>query len=991
MFRGFIFKPVLFLVLLLPNKSFGQQLLYHFQQFTANDGLPSSEVHQVLRDSRNFMWFATDHGVCRYDGYNFETFDLPFNSILSLYEDSKNRIWAASFSGQLFYYENGKFYDYKYNDLVVRVTDQIPINRIYVDSLDNVFVSTTAPDCFVINKGGQVEKLFEPNINCTFKDIETDKGGLFSYASGSFMSKGEQFFKLGHNHSIISILSRGKNYKINFPKIITGTKMGAFNLNDGSIVFYCGFYLFRILSNGNYSFRKFNSYILDAKELNSGNLFVATIQNGLYIINRSNKAIENYFQTMTITSIEKDYEDGIWISTAQAGAFYLSSFKIKHLAESGIIIDQKIFCLTINPDSSIWAGEEAGKILEFNYNKKINYFELPAVSITGIFNNVFPKTLFVSVGDIPNIEASNIPTYQFKGIKFVLFQGSSGILKFKGNILIGRSSGIFKLNFPKKKTERINKEIFRVSSLFQDHNNDLLVGNVLGLWKFLNNKLEPYDSSRPIFNTRITDINEYVGKYLLLGTRGKGLVFAFRDSIYQIELKNGLASNNIRKIFVDENIIWLATNRGISRMTIQSLDPFRYDIRNISVEDGLLSNEVNDIKRLDSNIIIATNRGVSFFRRNLYSEKQQLPVPLYITGVKINNLDTVISQQYNLYRSSRNISISYVGLSYRKDANIEYRYRLLGIDSSWVYTKSTQIQFNPIPYGTYTVQIEARRLGEEWNENNIVSVTINCQAPFWRTTWFGITAFLFMGFLMLLFFIGRTKKIKLREKERTGLNKKLAEMELKALRAQMNPHFIFNVLNSIQYFIMHNENEAAQTYMSKFAKLVRQTLDNSRSTFISLADELSLLKIYIDLEKIRFEDRFEYLIDIGKNIDTASIQIPNMLLQPYVENSIKHGFKSRGIKYFLNISISKEGGKIICTITDNGIGRENAAKIPDAELEKHASSGTIIVEEKIEALKLYYKYDLTSNTEDLKNESGNAIGTRVILIFPEQFDVTETI
>ena len=244
---------------------------------------------------------------------------------------------------------------------------------------------------------------------------------------------------------------------------------------------------------------------------------------------------------------------------------------------------------------------------------------------------------------------------------------------------------------------------------------------------------------------------------------------------------------------------------------------------------------------------------------------------------------------------------------------------------------------------------------------------------------------------MLLFFVKRTQKIKQREKERTFLNKKLAEMELKALRAQMNPHFIFNVLNSIQYYISHNKNEEAQHYMSKFAKLVRSTLDNSRSTFISLADELSLLRLYIDLEKIRFEDRFDYEIKIGNDIDLNAVKIPNMLLQPYVENSIKHGFKGKEAKYFIDISILSEKENIVCLIIDNGIGREKAALIPGAEKDKHSSTGTIIIKEKIEALKQYYNYDLSSVTEDLKDGNGNPIGTKVILTFPEIADISDIV
>ena len=937
------------------------------------------------------MWFATDHGVCRYDGYRFETFNLADNSILSLYEDSKKRIWAASFSGQLFYYENGKFSDYRYNDLIVRMIDQIAINRFYVDSTNNVYVSTTAADCFVINKNGNLKELFRPDINCLYKAFETDEGNFFSYTSGSFMEKGEYYFKTINHISIISIHTKHKDYLIKYPGVLTGIKSGALKLSDGSLIYYFGRYLFRVFTNGKYITRKFENYILDIKELNQNELFVATIQNGLYIINDGNELIDSYFQGLTVTSVERDYEGGIWVSTTQSGVFYLNSLQMRHAANKGTVINNKIVCLSISTNSDIWAGEETGSIFHFGSDKTISYYKFPIISITGIHDDIKPKTILICSGDFSKTYVDKLLSYRYDGYDFIFAQGIFDVVNSGGQLVTGISGGINRLDLSSMKINRLNKNFFRVSSLYQDHSKNMLVGNMLGLWKFIAGELKPYDSSKSIFRSRITDINEYKKRYLLLGTRGKGFLISLDDSLHCLTTADGLASNNINRIFVDQNIIWLATNRGISRLTIESLYPFKYSIQNISVEDGLLSNEVNDIKRLDSNMFVATNSGITVFKHNLYSEKQQKPVSLYITGIKINNLDTGILDHYDLYRSSRNFSISYVGLSYRKNSNIEYRYRLLGIDSGWVYSTSREIQFNPIPYGKYTVQIEARRQWEEWDDNNVISLSIDCSAPFWKTTWFWIVAFMLTSFLMFLFFRKRTKKIKERENERTALNKKMAEMELKALRAQMNPHFIFNVLNSIQYFITHNENDEAQRYMSKFAKLVRLTLDNSRSTFISLADELSLLRLYIDLEKIRFEDRFDYQINIGDNIDITTIRIPNMLLQPYVENSIKHGFKSKQVKYSLDISVSKKNDKIVCSILDNGIGREKAALIPGTELEKHASTGTIIVREKIEALKFYYDYDLVSQTEDLKDENGNGTGTMVTIVFPEQFDLTDKI
>lgn len=994
MLRASILRVAFFFSLFyLAHSSSAQQLVYKFKQYTSNDGLPSSEVHKVLRDSRNYMWFATDHGVCRYDGYQFETFNLPDNSILDLYEDSKKRIWAASFSGQLFYYENGKFNDYKYNNIIVKAINQIAINRFYVDSANNVYISTAVPTCFVINSVGEVKNLYQHDLDWFYKSFKNDNGRYFTYIYGSpetiyaQLKKGYPFKIRTH----IIIKSEKKTYNIYVDAIIHGRKNGTIKLSNGDFLFFSGNFLIRIFKSGSYTVKQFDNNVLDVKELDETKLIVGTIQDGVFIIDNKNVILEHYFPGLTVTSIKKDYEGGVWISTTQAGVFYLNSLQMKHFSEKGVIINRKILSVSTENSSTVWGGEESGRILFFEIGKRMKYYNFPVVSINGIYTNKVRGKIVVCAGTINNRDATKFVTYASNGNIFIFLLSMSDLVDSEGRTFCGGPTGISKLNFDQKTLELQNKINFRVSTLFLDYKKQLLVGNLLGLWLFVNGELQPYDSTKKILSSRITDIDEYQKQYLLLGTRGNGFLVLANDSLYQITIADGISSNSINKIYVDDDVIWLATNRGISSVKIISMSPFKYSIANISAEDGLLSNEVNDIKRLDTNIIAATDAGITAFSRKLYAERQQRPLSLYITGVKINNLDTSVNQQYDLSQYDRNFSISYVALSYRESSNIEYRYRLLGIDSNWVYNSGREIHFNPIPYGRYAVQIQARRQGEDWIDANTVSLTINCRSPFWKTTWFYIVCFLILSFLMLLFFNNRTKKIKEREKERTLLNKKLADMELKALRAQMNPHFIFNVLNSIQYYIVHNENEEAQRYMSKFAKLVRLTLDNSRSSFISFADELSLLRLYIELEKIRFENQFDYQINIQDNIPIDTIKIPNMLLQPYVENSIKHGFKAKGVKCFLNILISKKGGKIICTIEDNGIGREQAALIPGEELEKHTSTGTVIIREKIDALKFYYNYDLFSKTEDLKDENGKAIGTRVTLIFPEKTNITETL
>lgn len=991
MCKRVIYKVSLFFYIVIaictPFESFPQQLRWQFKNFTTNDGLPSSEVHQVLSDSRNFIWFATDHGACRYDGYRFETFNLPDNSILSIYEDLKKRIWFVTFSGKLFYYEKEKMNSYIYNDKLLKTLEQAVVNKVYVDSADNVYVSTLDPGSFKISAKGEILQFFTASRQNVIENFETDNGDYFTHVTGNPSTNKIVFF---HNLPIFSsiiIKKRTGNIKIEFPDYLKDRKSGVKLLSNNNLIFFSNKYFFKISPKGDYVVKKTVNTILDVEELDKGTILVATLANGLYLLDQDNEVIANYFPGLTVTSIERDYEGGLWFSTTQEGVFYLNSLQMKHLAHGENIINEKITCLAVDKDSTVLAGMATSEFLFFKPEMYFNHVYLPVNHILNINMGLQPEAIFLSVGTLINQEPYQVYFGRYNGKKLIAVQTISELIKKNEEIFTGNVTGINKVNFKTKLLEIQHLNAFRVSKLFLDSNENMLVGNLFGLWYYRNGELYPYDSTKEVLRSRITDINNYKKQYLCLATRGKGFLIYLGDTLHQITTANGLAGDNIRKIFVDESFIWLATNQGISRLAVLSLDPFKYKITNISVQDGLPSNEVNDIKKLDSNIIAATNSGISFFHQDLFSGQKNLSLSFYLTGVRINGIDTVISESYKLNYRKRNLYLSFVALSYQESSAIEYRYRMAGIDSNWAYTTSREIQLNPLPYGRFTIQVQARRRDENWISSNSLYIYMNCIPPFWRTIWFWVSSFLVTAYLMLLFFINRTNKIKQREKEKTLVNKKLAEMEMKALRAQMNPHFIFNVLSSIQYYITHNDNEKAQYYLSKFAKLVRMTLDNSRTTFISLADELLLLHLYIDLELFRFEEKFSYEINVDESIITASVKIPNMLLQPYVENSIKHGFRIKNQQYFLKVHIIKKDGSIVCIIEDNGIGRDKASLYAGAEKERHASTGTIIIREKMDALKQYYNYDISSETIDLKDMTGNIAGTRVTLIFPEKIDI----
>ena len=233
----------------------------------------------------------------------------------------------------------------------------------------------------------------------------------------------------------------------------------------------------------------------------------------------------------------------------------------------------------------------------------------------------------------------------------------------------------------------------------------------------------------------------------------------------------------------------------------------------------------------------------------------------------------------------------------------------------------------------------------------------------------------------------RIKKVQADEERKTALNAKIAELEQTALRAQMNPHFIFNCLTSIQQLIVTGDKTEANEYLVKFARLIRKTLDLSASPFISIKDEMEYLAEYMFLEQLRITGRFEYFIDADKTIDAEKIHIPNMMIQPVVENCIRHGIKSlEHRKGFINVHFKMNEGKLTCTVKDNGIGRKNSAN-ESADLIKHKSYGIDIIEKRLKVFEELNDEQMGVEIKDLFNDDATPAGTEVILQLPYKITV----
>jgi len=236
------------------------------------------------------------------------------------------------------------------------------------------------------------------------------------------------------------------------------------------------------------------------------------------------------------------------------------------------------------------------------------------------------------------------------------------------------------------------------------------------------------------------------------------------------------------------------------------------------------------------------------------------------------------------------------------------------------------------------------------------------------------------GFVFLLFFGWVATRLYMKQR-RAAFQRTILETEHKALRAQMNPHFIFNVLNSIQYFATRNDLPSVLVHLKKFTRLMRAILEQSRTPFIQLTQELATLKLYLDLEKVRFEDQFEYTMEVDPSIEPDRIRIPSMLVQPIVENAIKHGISHKLGEARIELRFEERGGALMCTVTDNGIGREASQSLP-AYGNGHLSAASTIIQERMDALSAIHKIRLACTTHDLYDAGGHASGTRVVIELP---------
>jgi hypothetical protein len=968
-----------------------QEKEFIFKNFTQEEGLPSNEAYYIFEDSRHYIWAATDLGVVRYNGKKFEQFDLPDNVVFKIKEDSKGRIWFFSHTAQLAYFENEKIHPYEFNAEIRRRIKKIEIIEAYVDSAQNITLNSSIDSNYVILPNGHIQAYnynLSKRISTEFKiDGITEKNCIVqkTVAGGS-----------GSDSLILHVNKNSRTTTWSIPVIFTPSPhYGAITNKAGEIFFFSGALLIKLKKDGSYLLVKMPNDILSL-HLEPDRLWVGIRKVGAVSVDAiSLKENEQpILSDKSVSSINSDYEGGLWFSTLENGVFYLKNtqiFRVKNTDETNPDISR-----ILNVDDSMLVYASLSGLYKFTDMKSSLLLNLKYYTAADMF--VDKKKIFYYLGGLirGNQLIKSIDPY----FKYMYLIASPAEGAIKNDTLIFSSAGTLRKYkpdfdaFTRKPYLDVNyigsqKILDKPSKAFLDFNLNIWAGNNDGLYKSGGNwdTLVKFKPSSALLNKGISCIRQLDNGILLVGIRLGGIAL-LKDTniIATVTEATGLLSNKIKYILPIGNQLWVATAKGISIIVFTAYNPVKYTITQIGKNDGFFNLTINQLTKYKDNVVAATSNGLYFINNPDRFLTRTLPViPFYINAISSSGTDTSGVNTISLPYSKNRVLIKYSAVSFNVADEISYLYRLDTTDSTWSATSNNELLIENLKPGTYNFQIKAVALHQK-RSSDIITLQITVEKPWWQNNWLRLMTAILLPLLIYIYFRKRIEKVRKEEKRKTNLYSRIHELEQAAFRSQMNPHFIFNCLTSIQQLILVGNKTEASEYLVKFARLIRKTMDLSLVPFITINGEIEYLTEYLMLEQLRMPGQFEYKLTIANIDEPDKIQIPNMMLQPLIENSIRHGIKSlENRKGLLTVHFEMNHEFVKCTVTDNGVGRDNIIDFKNNMYAEHKSYGLDIIKKRLSVITEMNQLEMNFEIKDLYLDNGLSAGTQVIIQLPFKY------
>lgn len=1032
---------LLWLMICYGSQARAQGSAYTFSHLDRTDGLASNHVSALLQDSKGFIWIAST-ALQRYDGINLVTiasFDKVPGSIyyddICLCEDNKGRIWMGAPDNIRYYDPTTATVSVLKIDIPPSIQGSLNCSRIIQDHAGIIWVTTQegllqyddASHRFI--KPAHVPEHIRKDLYSTI--IEDKKGNLWISGRGGIYKLDPSRSHLYHadnnpeHDPLLNIRSSVKRFYIDKQQRIwiaarEGDSLYQYFPDTHKIK---AFSFSLPFSEGN--------MVTDIIADRNLNIWVSTELGGIYRYNEitgkfstniksNNEDDQSLHYDFEVNCFLNDRNGRLWVGTDLGvnilsmpdNSFRMMDNRTVFKGSDGRLPRAEVTGLFQDSHGNIYAGYWGRGFAWLN----------PSLELLGQY-----------------LHDAKSPAYQLPEERSLVW--SFAELK-DGTILIGQENGRLSIFDPSKGKfiRHYHSQVFGEQTLMvmkPEADTAVWIGlykRGLVRWDIRNDRFIAYPALLEHANRPVTvmDIEKQHDSLLWIATSDAGLlrfnkpagvvthsnvfvhdkltisnitcietlddttlVAGTDHGLWIYNTKNGQARPlMINGALFDEWVlnlqlnghtgVWFSTQYGFYRFNRQlgTIETF--------VQTGDIIDNNRKVRRSvsqlrDGRLMVGASDHFVIFDPDAL---QVAPPPPDVTILSFRAMDSVINigaergkySPVTLMHRQNFISIEFKSLLYHHEA-VGYLYQMEGVDEEWVKAGGLLVaRYTNLPPGSYRFKVRSVNPAGTFSAG-ITTLTINILPAFWQTAWFRILCVLLIIILIYIYFRLRVNAVKKEARRRTAIQQQIAQLEMKALRAQMNPHFIFNALNSIQTFMMKREIEQALSYLSRFARLIRNVLDNSQLNSIPISNELKMMENYLELEKLRFGDQFTYTITVDDELDADFTDIPTMILQPFVENAIWHGLLHKKGDGRLSITFHQREGSLVCIIEDNGIGREKAAAQRQQGSEHH-SRGLQITRDRLALYNRRFNLDATFDIEDLYDAMGQPCGTRVTIWFP---------
>ncbi len=938
--------------------------------YTTKDGLPSNSVYRTVLDKQGFLWIATENGLARFDGKNFKNYTtaqgLPDNEITDLFIDSSQRVWVTPFRKTPAYYNpiNDRFENDE-TDPELQKIELGNANRGSVLEYGGIAFSNNQRN-FFIYKNGKV-RIYKGLLNVA-KAATPER--VIEFSPDKFLLVSSDSIRGLINNSFIKAFPLSSNtfsseYFNHSLFICSGNQVKKFKIaDDGNIT---------LVQTKEFPFT-IRIFCRAGK-----NLAVTTYNGTTYPLDTATLNLKDpLLYNIAVRNVLEDKNGSSWISTIDKGLVKIQQKRISSYTITDKVLNDQIaqnFNSLLVDNKKIFVGNNYGEVLVYD-----GVYDIKKVSLSNEKNMDGTVRKIIGLKNYIYVACQTgsflIDRRSYKILR--RFEGqdnasTKSALALNDSVLLLGSHVQVKI-YNVEKNEVTSSAIKRVTALGLGSNKNIYIGSNEGLFRWDKDSLFYFGRQYKAFSYRVNTIWTTADGLVWVGLGSDSLLVLKNDSLVKsIALGDIIPGNVCKSLYSNKGgEIWLGTNKGLNKIVYDyNYDKFNYGNTFFGLSDGLIGEQVNDITINNDTVYVATTGGISYLPANLH-----LPVTditTFITRVSVNGKDTIVLNNYSLPYDKNDISIEFSGV----DLTGYYPLFQHSVNNGdWQRTDKNSIELLRLSPGKYTIQVRAiKRDGKP--SSQVVTLVIEIKTPFWRNGIFWTLVGILLFITSILFLQVRNRQRQKTAVEKVVTEKKLAELEMQALKAQINPHFVFNCLNSIKGFIFDKDFKQADKYLDKFSELLRSTLDNSSSSIISLQHEISYLDNYLQLEKLRFDDKFEYFISTGDGINSKAIFVPAMLLQPYVENAIRHGIRHLENKMGkIDIRVKKEAVNLICEIEDNGIGREKGVALRNEMHTEYQSRGMQLSKRRAEL------YGIQQEIVDKKDGAGVPTGTIIILTIP---------